>query len=61
METAGWLSSAVENTWLFLVGIVVFFSINFVDTPPSVSIPSDRGVTSKATHLLRLPEVHHLE
>ena len=46
IETAGWLSSAVENTWLFLVGIVVFFSISFVDTPPSVSIPKDKGVTS---------------
>jgi len=30
IETAGWLSSAVEKTWLFLVGIVVFFSISFV-------------------------------
>ena len=29
-----------------LVGIVVFLSINFVATPPNVSIPSERGVTS---------------
>ncbi len=47
IETAGWLSSAVENTWLFFVGIVVFFSISLVDTPPKVSIPRDRGVTSR--------------
>jgi len=41
---AGWLSAAVENTWLFLVGIVVFFSISLVMTPPSVSIPRERGL-----------------
>jgi hypothetical protein len=29
-----------------LVGMVVFFSINLVITPPIVSIPSDNGVTS---------------
>ena len=46
IDTAGWLSSAVENTWLFFVGMVVFLSINLVDTPPKVSIPSERGVTS---------------
>jgi hypothetical protein len=28
MVTAFWLSSAVENTWLFLVGIVVLRSIS---------------------------------
>ena len=44
--TAVWLSSAVENTWDFCVGIVVFFSINGVATPPRVSIPRVRGVTS---------------
>ena len=48
IETAGWLSSAVENTWLFFVGIVVFLSISFVETPPSVSIPNESGVTSKS-------------
>ncbi len=47
MLTAGWLSAAVENTCDFLVGIVVFFSMIFVITPPRVSIPSDRGVTSR--------------
>ena len=53
--TAAWLFSAVENTWLFFVGIVVFFSISFVDTPPSVSIPSDKGVTSKSNTSLTSP------
>ena len=48
MLTAGWLSAAVEKIWLFFVGIVVFFSISFVSTPPSVSMPSDRGVTSRS-------------
>ena len=40
------MSSAVENTCPALVGIVVFFLINLVITPPSVSIPNDSGVTS---------------
>ena len=46
MLTAGWLSEAVENTSDFLVGIVVFASINFVNTEPIVSIPKESGVTS---------------
>ena len=46
MVTAVWLSSAVENTCECLVGIVVFFSMSLVITPPSVSRPSDKGVTS---------------
>ncbi len=49
MVTACWLSSAVENTWLFLVGIVVLRSISRVNTPPSVSMPSDSGVTSSSS------------
>ena len=49
MSTAGWLSAAVENTCDLLVGIVVFLSINTVETFPIVSIPSDNGVTSKRT------------
>ncbi len=49
MVTALWLSSAVENTWLFLVGIVVLRSISRVNTPPSVSMPSDSGVTSSSS------------
>ena len=42
------MSAAVENTWDFWVGIVVFESINFVKTPPIVSIPKDNGVTSNS-------------
>ena len=39
-----------------LVGIVVFLSINFVNTPPYVSIPNDNGVTSSNTKSLTSPE-----
>ncbi len=42
-----WLSAAVLKTCDFFVGIVVFLSINVVDTLPSVSMPSDKGVTSR--------------
>src|SRR4030088_1454878 len=49
ISTEGWLSDAVENTWLFEVGIVVLRSINLVLTPPRVSSPSDSGVTSSRT------------
>ena len=45
-STEVWLSAAVEKTWLFFVGIVVLRSISFVNTPPSVSMPSESGVTS---------------
>ena len=48
MVTAGWLSAAVENTSDFLVGIVVFASISFVNTDPIVSIPRESGVTSNS-------------
>src|SRR6187401_1529340 len=46
MSTAGWLSSAVENTSVRRAGIVVFRSMILVITPPRVSTPSDSGVTS---------------
>ena len=46
IDTAGWLSAAVENTCDFLTGTVVFLSIILVNTPPKVSIPNDNGVTS---------------
>src|ERR1700687_3425495 len=55
MVTAVWLSSAVENTFAALVGMVVFFSISLVITPPSVSIPSDSGVTSSSSTSLTSP------
>ena len=47
--TSVWLSAAVENVSLFLQGIVVLASMSFVITPPSVSIPIERGVTSSNT------------
>ena len=47
--TAGWLSAAVENTCDFFVGIVVLRSMSGVSTPPSVSMPSVSGVTSKSS------------
>ena len=53
--TAVWLSSAVENVWVALVGIVVFFSMSLVITPPSVSMPSDSGVTSSSSTSLTSP------
>jgi hypothetical protein len=41
------LSAAVEKVCDFLVGIVVFLLISLVKTPPRVSIPKDKGVTSR--------------
>eukprot|EP00959_Pyramimonas_sp_CCMP1952_P178358 3728319-Pyramimonas_sp.AAC.2 len=48
MPTCVWLSAAVENTWLFLVGMVVLRLMRRVKTPPRVSMPSDSGVTSSS-------------
>ena len=53
--TAVWLSSAVEKTWLFFAGIVVLRSMSRVNTPPSVSMPSDSGVTSRSSTSLTSP------
>jgi hypothetical protein len=53
--TAGWLSSAVEKVCANLVGMVVFFWIIFVITPPRVSMPSESGVTSSSSTSLRSP------
>ena len=53
--TAFWLSSAVEKTLLFLVGMVVLRSISRVNTPPRVSMPSERGVTSSRSTSLTSP------
>ena len=55
MVTAVWLSSAVEKIWVFLVGMVVLRSISRVKTPPSVSMPSDSGVTSSSSTSLTSP------
>ncbi|OQA16164.1 MAG: hypothetical protein BWY62_00286 [Firmicutes bacterium ADurb.Bin356] len=48
-------SAAVENIWLFFVGIVVLRSISLVNTPPTVSMPSERGVTSRSRMSLTSP------
>ena len=47
--TSVWLSTAVEKVSLFLQGMVVLASISLVITPPRVSIPKVRGVTSSST------------
>ena len=54
-STLVWLSAAVENTSLFRVGIVVFRGISVVITPPSVSMPSDSGVTSSSSRSFTSP------
>lgn len=46
---------AAKHTWLFLVGMVVFLLMSFVKTPPRVSIPSERGVTSKSNTSVTSP------
>ena len=56
ISTAGWLSAAVEKTSDFFVGIVVLDSISFVITPPIVSIPRDKGVTSSNKTSFTSPE-----
>ena len=55
-STAVWLSAAVEKIWLFFVGMVVFFSINLVNTPPMVSMPKDNGVTSSSNTSVTEPD-----
>ena len=55
ISTDVWPSAAVENTWLFLAGIVVFLSINGVAIPPIVSIPNVNGVTSNNNTSLTSP------
>jgi len=47
ISTCVWLSSAVEKVSDFFVGIVVFRGMSTVVTPPSVSMPSESGVTSR--------------
>ena len=55
METAVWLSEAVEKVWPLRVGMVVLRSMSFVNTPPSVSMPRERGVTSRRSTSLTSP------
>ena len=54
-STDGWLSSAVVNTSVRLVGMVVFRSMSLVMTPPLVSMPRDSGVTSRSRMSLTSP------
>ncbi len=54
-STLGWLSVAVEKISLFFVGMVVLRGISTVVTPPSVSMPSDSGVTSSNNTSLTSP------
>ena len=54
-STNGWLSTAVEKTWPFLQGMVVFLWMILVNTPPAVSTPSDSGVTSSRSTSLTSP------
>ncbi len=49
MSTEVWPSSAVVKTCVLRVGMVVLRSISLVFTPPSVSRPSESGVTSSST------------
>ena len=55
ISTLGWPSEAVVKTSLLRMGIVVFRSISFVITPPSVSIPNDSGVTSRRSRSFTVP------
>ena len=54
-STLVWLSVAVEKISLFRVGIVVLRVMSVVITPPSVSMPSDSGVTSSSSMSLTSP------
>ena len=49
------MSSAVVNTSVRRVGIVVLRSMSLVITPPLVSMPSDSGVTSSSRTSLTSP------
>merc|ERR1711937_611479 len=48
MVTVGWLSAAVEKIWDFFVGTTELRSMSLVMTPPTVSIPRVRGLTSRS-------------
>ncbi len=55
-RTRLWLCSTVVNGWLFLTGMVVLRSMIFWKVPPSVSMPREKGVTSRRrTRSLTLP------
>src|SRR5213593_582445 len=54
-STEVWLSAAVVKTSLFFVGIVVLRVMSGVITPPSVSMPSESGVTSSRSRSFTSP------
>ena len=54
-STLGWLSAAVVNVSLLDVGMVVLRGISVVATPPIVSIPRLRGVTSSSSRSCTSP------
>src|SRR3990170_4672564 len=55
ISTAVWPSAAVEKTSLFLIGILVLRPMSVVITSPSVSTPSESGVTSTRRMSLTSP------
>ena len=55
MPTCVWLSAAVEKVCDFFVGMVVLREMSLVITPPSVSMPSESGVTSSRRMSLTSP------
>mmetsp|Transcript_73575 Transcript_73575/g.195576 ORF Transcript_73575/g.195576 Transcript_73575/m.195576 type:complete len:226 (-) Transcript_73575:157-834(-) len=55
ISTEGCESTAVEKTSVFFVGMVVLREMRTVDTPPRVSTPKERGVTSSRTMSLTSP------
>ena len=58
ISTDGCMSSAVVNTSVRRVGMVVLRSMSLVITPPLVSMPSDSGVTSSSRTSLTSPLQH---
>ena len=55
ISTDGCMSSAVVNTSVRRVGMVVLRSMSLVITPPLVSMPRDSGVTSRSRTSLTSP------
>ena len=49
------MSAAVVKIWLFFTGMVVLRSMSLVITPPMVSMPRDRGVTSSSSRSFTSP------
>ena len=56
ISTDDWKLEAVVKIWLLRMGSVVLRSMMRVHTPPSVSMPSDSGVTSSSRRPFTLPD-----